>query len=112
MPPSDWKFGFTLTTKHVWDAFLVLSLLEDFDRRSKTLVLPHGGEQKDRFQDALHARNIRFRLYSQPEVRHHCTKCLCICGNNKKVWVVVMDGVTLGHPCCAVHNCHNPLQNN
>ncbi|KAF8225619.1 hypothetical protein L208DRAFT_1010428, partial [Tricholoma matsutake] len=24
---------------------------------------------------------------------------------------VVVDGVTVGHPCCAVHNCFEPLQN-
>ena len=29
-----------------------------------------------------------------------------------KVWVVVIDGVTVGCPCCAVHNCKIPLQNN
>ena len=27
----------------------------------------------------------------------------------KCVSVVIMDGVTLGHPCCAVHNCKEPL---
>lgn len=27
----------------------------------------------------------------------------------KSVWVAVMDGVTLGHPCCAFHNCKVPL---
>jgi len=30
----------------------------------------------------------------------------------QKVWVVVIDGITVGHPCCAVHNCHIPLANN
>jgi hypothetical protein len=30
---------------------------------------------------------------------------------DRKVWVVVIDGVTVGHPCCAVHNCHTPLAN-
>lgn len=29
-----------------------------------------------------------------------------------KVSVVVVDGVTVGHPCCAVYNCHAPLSNN
>ncbi|KAG2035811.1 hypothetical protein BDR03DRAFT_811573, partial [Suillus americanus] len=29
-----------------------------------------------------------------------------------KVSVVVVDGVTVGHPCCAVYNCHIPLSNN
>lgn len=29
-----------------------------------------------------------------------------------KISVVVTDGITIGHPCCAVHNCHIPLANN
>ncbi|KAF8219140.1 hypothetical protein L208DRAFT_1342982, partial [Tricholoma matsutake] len=29
-----------------------------------------------------------------------------------KVWVVVIDGVTVSCPCCAVHNCKVPLKNN
>ena len=24
----------------------------------------------------------------------------------------MIDGVTVGHPCCAVHNCHTPLSSN
>ncbi|KAF8057809.1 hypothetical protein FPV67DRAFT_1677039 [Lyophyllum atratum] len=67
VPPDDWAFGFTVRTEHVWDAFVILSLMEDFERRSKTLVIPHTGAQKDRFINALQERNIRFRLYSQPE---------------------------------------------
>ncbi|KAG2030228.1 hypothetical protein BDR03DRAFT_814794, partial [Suillus americanus] len=29
-----------------------------------------------------------------------------------KLSIVVTDGVTVGHPCCGVHNCHGPLLNN
>ncbi|KAG2036145.1 hypothetical protein BDR03DRAFT_934617 [Suillus americanus] len=29
-----------------------------------------------------------------------------------KVSVIVVDGVTVGHPCCSVCNCHIPLSNN
>lgn len=29
-----------------------------------------------------------------------------------KVSVVVIDGITIGHPCCASHNCHEPLASN
>ena len=29
-----------------------------------------------------------------------------------KVSVVVIDGVTVGHPCCSIHNCHIPLSSN
>jgi hypothetical protein len=59
----------------------------------------------------MRARNIRFRLYSQPQLCHHCRKCFCIF-NGRKVWVIVIDGVTVGFPCCAVHNCFIPLSNN
>jgi hypothetical protein len=27
-------------------------------------------------------------------------------------WAIVTNGVTLGHSCCKVHNCTNPLPNN
>ena len=80
-------------------------------------LLSHTSAQKDRFTDAVCARNIRFRLYGQPEVWHHCHKCMreyrradgqgC-----RKVWLVVIDGVTVGHTCCCLHNCHTPLANN
>jgi hypothetical protein len=89
----------------------VLSLLEDCQRRQTTLDVPHTGLRKDRFKDAMSARNLRFRLYSQPQLRHHCRRCFRII-NGRKVWVCVIDGVTVGCPCCSVHNCHIPLENN
>jgi hypothetical protein len=45
----SWKFGTKLTTEHVWDAFILLSLLEDHRERNMVLTLPHTGKQKDRF---------------------------------------------------------------
>lgn len=96
---------------------MILSLLEDCHGRQQTLVVPHDGTQKNRFIEAVHARNLRFRLYSQPEIRHYCKKCVRFYhGPNENishmVSVVVIDGVTVGHPCCAVHNCHRPLASN
>ncbi|KAK6967007.1 hypothetical protein R3P38DRAFT_2512649, partial [Favolaschia claudopus] len=29
-----------------------------------------------------------------------------------KVRVVVIDGITIGHPCCGIHNCPEPLISN
>ena len=69
------------------------------------------------------------RLTSQPELLHYCNKCTrfysgIFFGSNfngklilnfdieKKVSVVVIDGVTLGHPCCGEPNCKVPLANN
>ena len=34
------------------------------------------------------------------------------CSGAKKISVIVIDGITIGHPCCAIHNCHTPLSNN
>ncbi|KAJ7921546.1 hypothetical protein B0H13DRAFT_2415239, partial [Mycena leptocephala] len=49
-PPSH---SFKLRTEHVWDGFLILSLLEDHEERTKILRVPHDGEQKTRFNDAI-----------------------------------------------------------
>ena len=95
----------------MWDGFVLLALLEDCQRRSKVLKVPHTGLQKDRFTAALQQRNLRFRVHGQPESRHYCHKCLRIY-KGKRVWVCVIDGVTVGCPCCAVHNCKVPLENN
>ena len=57
--------------------------------RSVRYFLPHGNDFDPEF---LHLKFI------------HWLDC--------KVLVVVIDGVTVGHPCCAVHNCKNPLSNN
>ncbi|KAJ7884428.1 hypothetical protein B0H13DRAFT_2537394, partial [Mycena leptocephala] len=52
-PPSQ---SFKLRTEHVWDGFLLLSLLEDYQERNKILQVPHDGEQKVRFDDAIRER--------------------------------------------------------
>ena len=91
---------------------MILALLEDCQQRLKTLEVPHTGAQKDRFTEPLRARNLRFRAHGQPELRHYCNKCLRVYRNWQKVWVVVIDGVTVGCPCCSIHNCKIPLENN
>ncbi|KAF8879155.1 hypothetical protein BD779DRAFT_1447120 [Infundibulicybe gibba] len=74
--PEPWQFGATLSHKHVYDGFVLLSLLEDCNDRNSTLVIPHTGPQNDRFTLAMEARNQRIHLYGQPELRHHCKKCV------------------------------------
>jgi hypothetical protein len=135
--PADWKFGSTLTSDHVYNGFMIYCLLEDLIARKQTLSVPHKTcQDKDRYLDAIRVRNQRMRLYSQPVVRHYCNKCTrfnrdgkffffefyvmssthptywhTITGN-KKISVVVIDGVTIGHPCCGIHNCQIPLSSN
>lgn len=127
--PNNWPLKAVLKGDHIQDGFTILSLLNDYCQRNTTLIVPHTGDQADRFTEAIKARNARIKLYGQREIVHRCNKCtrvykdqhgqrkcyMCCMGNGKStsgfnlatksVWVAVMDGVTLGHPCCAVHNC-------
>ncbi|KAF8166839.1 hypothetical protein BJ912DRAFT_1025855 [Pholiota molesta] len=106
--PPNWPFKASLKGDHVSDAFTILSLMDDHRERHAILTVPHTGDQSKRFITAIQERNIRMRLYSQPEVRHRCTKCTRQY-NDKTVWVAVMDGTALGHLRCSVHNCQTPL---
>lgn len=95
----------------------LLSLLRDSHEQNQSLVLPHTGLQKDRLMVAIRERNLRISLYGQPELSHYCNKCVRFYFNDAgdatgKVSAVVTDGLTLGHPCCGIHNCQIPLQNN
>lgn len=62
------------------------------------------------------ARNLRIITEGQPEIAHWCDKCLrtypCDDGTVLKVEAVVTDGLTIGHPCCSVARCSDPLVNN
>lgn len=73
--PPKWQFSLSVTSDEVYDGFTILCLLEDCITQQKTLVVPHGGEARDRFTEAVCIRNNRLRLCSQPEVFHHCKKC-------------------------------------
>jgi len=73
--PPGWSFGSKLKSDHVYNGFMILSLMEDATTRREELVIPHAGLDKDRFKQAVQARNTRMRLYSQPEIRHYCRKC-------------------------------------
>lgn len=46
---SDWDLSKNLTTNHVWDSFVILSLLEDGVQRGRLLSVPHIGDQADCF---------------------------------------------------------------
>lgn len=73
--PPGWRFSCEATSEQVYDAFTILSLLEDCFSQRTTLVVPHIGQSKERFTEAVNARNNRFRLTGQPELLHYCNKC-------------------------------------
>lgn len=134
--PIDWPFVFKIQSWHVWDAFVILSLLEYNQANNlPCLNVPHGGSQRSRFAKAMQERNAHIRALGQQEVTHRCNRCtryydnrasgggICTCSKlcisliaklaslTAKTSVVVIDGVTIGHPCCSVHNCQVPLSN-
>ncbi|KAJ7165520.1 hypothetical protein C8R43DRAFT_1122234 [Mycena crocata] len=115
-PPSR---SFHLRTEHVWDGFLVLSLLEDYEEHNKILQVPNTGEQNVRFNDAIREHNSRFRLNGQPEWSHYCNKCMRVWKESdgdklKKLHVLVVDGITIGHPhhICVVEGCEQAVEVN
>jgi hypothetical protein len=73
---GEWQFVPRLRTEHVWDAFILVSLLDDKKRYQQRLQVPHTGLQKDRFNQAMAERNKDIIYNGQPDiVCHACDKC-------------------------------------
>ena len=77
-PPPNWSFGFNLSSKHVWLAFLLYCSLENVTKQHKYLVVKHTGDQKDCFTMLLQACNKCMQIEGQPELTHFCNKCICV----------------------------------
>ncbi|KAI1784804.1 hypothetical protein LXA43DRAFT_901026, partial [Ganoderma leucocontextum] len=113
--PLDWGYKFKLTTEQVWDGFFLYSLLLDHQERSTSLSLPHvAGSQAERLSGALQDRNLRMARPGQKYWSHACDRCCWVDskdaeGNEYAVRSVVTDGVGIGHPCCGIHDCKNPV---
>ncbi|TFY52205.1 hypothetical protein EVJ58_g10145 [Rhodofomes roseus] len=114
--PIQWATNMDMTTEWVWDGFLLYSLLLDHHEHGTVLEVSHDAtNQADRLALALHARNARLAGPGQELWNHACDLCCWVSkdagGSIRAVHSVVTDGVTLGHPCCAVHDCKEPLRN-
>ena len=136
--PISWPFNLSVTSGQVYDAFTLLSLLEDCQLQKSTLIVPHkgtlGASGMSRFAEAVHIRNEHLQHCSQPELFHYCNKCtrfypgkhfpqISLCHQLERLWfqlaelqhkvsVVVIDGVCIGHPCCGIPNCKVPIKTN
>ncbi|THU87679.1 hypothetical protein K435DRAFT_821866 [Dendrothele bispora CBS 962.96] len=112
--PEEWQFAKDLSMDHVWDAFIIKSLLEDHYRQDTLLQVSHDGNQDRRFHVAMQERNHRIVRLGQSELLHACDKCLRIFqdgkGEYKKAQVLVCDGLSIGHPCCSKFRCTQPLE--
>ncbi|KAI0324412.1 hypothetical protein GY45DRAFT_1262886 [Cubamyces sp. BRFM 1775] len=102
-----------LRTEHVWDGFVINALLKDARDRCYVLRVLHTGDQKDRFTNAMQARNDHMNRSGQPEFLHCCTRCVRLIpqpdGSTAYIDVAVTDGIEMGRPCCGVRNCTEAL---
>ncbi|KIJ57565.1 hypothetical protein HYDPIDRAFT_104097, partial [Hydnomerulius pinastri MD-312] len=112
--PTSWSLSLEMRDVDVLNGFFIYSLLLDRAERRSTLVVPHNTTQKDRINDALIARNKEMEGIGQEAYLHACDRCFIVedsAGQRRKVQVAVCDGNTIGHPCCARHDCKVPLDN-
>ncbi|KAJ7513195.1 hypothetical protein B0H11DRAFT_1698549 [Mycena galericulata] len=113
---GGWQFGCHLTTDHVWDAFIILTLLDYHDRHDTCLQVPHTGEQRDRFTEVMRTRNREVIEQGQDEVAHCCNLCMRTLkrpdGTEYDVQVVIGDGLAIGFHCCQKPHCTEELDNN
>ncbi|KAF8582316.1 hypothetical protein K439DRAFT_1647640 [Ramaria rubella] len=83
-----------------------------------TLSVMHKAKtQAMHWREAIEAWNAAMAGTGQPEWNHACNLCTkhILDQNSEIVGVyhaVVTDGISLGHPCCGVHNCKEPLSSN
>ncbi|GJE99712.1 hypothetical protein PsYK624_159830 [Phanerochaete sordida] len=115
--PSQWQVAPLLRPEQVWDSFTLVSLLEFHDSEGGALKVPHSGEQSVRFKEAVKERNDYVRYHGLPDRAHCCQKCVRFQYDERGVPIkrtacVVVDGVTIGHPCCASPGCEVPLAKN
>ncbi|KAJ7764190.1 hypothetical protein DFH07DRAFT_738454 [Mycena maculata] len=113
---GGWQFGCVLTTDHVWDAFVTLTLLNYHNRKDTCLQVPHTGAQRDRFTAAMRARNCEVIEEGQDEIGHCCDRCMRTLtrpdGTEYDVQIIVGDGLNMGHYRCQATHCTRELSNN
>ncbi|KAJ7167590.1 hypothetical protein C8R46DRAFT_1093498 [Mycena filopes] len=112
--PALWPYTFQMDVEDVWNAFFLHNLLVDHTAHGQPLELSHiAASQADRLRPALHARNVRMAGPGQDAWNHVCDLCCWFTededGRTRAVRSTVTDGITIGRPCCAVHDCLEPL---
>jgi hypothetical protein len=121
-----------MTGEHVYDAFFLRALMKYHMSAGSPLVMSNSGtSQAERLRPLLITRNAIFQGPGQPDWDHCCNSCSIKIYSAQEHpngeshdppifirlilsigWIhsMVTDGVTLGHPCCAIHECKNPLE--
>ncbi|KAF8576846.1 hypothetical protein K439DRAFT_1622535 [Ramaria rubella] len=116
--PQDWPFTFHLNYELMGEAFFIHVLLNWHRDRQTILKVPHKGPtQAEWWHAAIQACNLAMAGTGQPAWNHACNLCMKhikdASGNFIRAYrSVVTDGISLGHPCCAVHDCKELLPTN
>ncbi|KAF8196056.1 hypothetical protein BJ912DRAFT_125465 [Pholiota molesta] len=107
----------SINSEQVYRAFVMNGLLRDCSETGNPLVLPDIGDNDTRLKCPMDLRNKKMILVGQQEKMHACEKCeKFIEGSGYKglrsLRATVTDGLSIGRPCCKVHNCTKPLPTN
>lgn len=121
--PDVWPYSLNLHAETVWDAFFIHSLLLDCSERAVSLELA-----QDAPMQAVWLSNGGVQLWLVLGKNYGTTLAICavrwmvalvssycfpsvfnLTIKTGALRAVVTDGVTLGHPCCSVHDCQEPL---
>ncbi|KAJ3520707.1 hypothetical protein NMY22_g12634 [Coprinellus aureogranulatus] len=105
-----------LDVETLWNSLFLFWLIEDAADGEEVLEIPHDRDHSLRLDDALNERNLRMAGTGQEEWSHACDLCCWIKNDGvhepEVIRSHVVDGVTLGQPCCSVHDCPLPLLSN
>ncbi|KAG1905758.1 uncharacterized protein F5891DRAFT_943283 [Suillus fuscotomentosus] len=97
---------------HVWNAFIICSLLEDCHQCQCILEVNQCLNQSECFVEAMLDQNRRMRSYNQPlACRHFCSKCTRVISGEENISKLV-SVIVVSQPCCSILNCwvhlHSP----
>ncbi|KZT51760.1 hypothetical protein CALCODRAFT_442621 [Calocera cornea HHB12733] len=105
-----------LRSEYISDLFDLYSLLLHHSEQGTQLALPDSaGSQSERLMAAMLTRNHFMAANGQEQWAHSCQGCRKFFDREGEQYMLscaVTDGVAIGRPCCAVHNCTNPLSTN
>ncbi|KAK7676519.1 hypothetical protein QCA50_020537 [Cerrena zonata] len=110
---APWSYQLQINTEQVWDAFFVHGLLLDCSSRNTILILDVSVPQDQRLHFALETRNRHMVGPGQKYWNHACNLC---CAEHKSpdgtpaaLQASAVDGISIGRPCCSVHDCKEAL---